>query len=315
MLIDQNVESGQAPPSVRGVSRLPNFIIIGAARSGTTSLFHHLRLHPQIYCSTVKEPRFFAYDEFYNQGLETYSELFKGAREDQICGEATTDYTRYPQAPGVPQRIAEVLPNVRLIYVVRHPVDRAYSHYVHRYTKELYPGKPILVGFDKHIEADPMCIDSSLYMVQIEQYLRFFPVSSLLVLNTDELTKPFLRETLRKACVFLGIDDRSHDMLSLPAKARNDTPSFLDATIKTQVGLHLRRIPFLGSMADALVPKVAREYFRWALLKTPYGRMLRRQFTPPPMSEKTRQRLITFFEPHNRRLEQFLGRNFPDWRA
>ena len=101
--------------------------------------------------------------------------------------------------------LATTIPNAKLIYVMRHPVERAYSHYVHRYTKEIHPGQPITKGFEEFVATDPMCIDSSDYMQQIEQYLEWFPRESILFLLTETLESDpseLLQETFR----FLGVD-------------------------------------------------------------------------------------------------------------
>ena len=111
--------------------RLPDFIIIGAAKAGTTTLHHYLDLNPQIYMSSPKEPCFFSDDEIYVKGVDWYSSLFSSAKPDQACGEASTRYSPYPQYTEAAPRMAELLPHVKLIYIMRHPVDRAYSHHVH----------------------------------------------------------------------------------------------------------------------------------------------------------------------------------------
>ncbi|NER32103.1 MAG: sulfotransferase domain-containing protein, partial [Symploca sp. SIO1C4] len=77
--------------------RLPDFLIIGAAKSGTTTLYKYLCRHPQICMSNPKEPDFFAIDHIYDQGIDWYSSLFSEARLKQVCGEASTTYTRLPK--------------------------------------------------------------------------------------------------------------------------------------------------------------------------------------------------------------------------
>ncbi|HEY3282213.1 MAG TPA: sulfotransferase [Armatimonadota bacterium] len=122
--------------------RLPNFIVIGTARAGTTALYHALRQHPQVYMSPVKEPRFFAYDRptpNYAGPLDhevvahsilepgAYALLFEGAGGARAVGEATPLYLTMT---GAAKRIATALPGVRLIALLRQPADRAWSHYL-----------------------------------------------------------------------------------------------------------------------------------------------------------------------------------------
>lgn len=120
----------------------PNFIIIGAGRSGTTSLYHYLEQHPQIFMSPVKETNYFSYDKssrgaagsgpqraddlFRVKSAGEYSALFASARSFRAAGEASPLYL---YAPGTAERIKKALPDARIVAILRNPVDRAYSNY------------------------------------------------------------------------------------------------------------------------------------------------------------------------------------------
>ena len=119
-------------------SKIPDFIIIGAAKSGTTSLYKYLCRHPQIFMCTPKEPDFFSIDANYFKGIDWYYSLFNEASPTQVCGEASTTYSRWHQHPKAAERIYQSLGQVKLIYIMRHPVDRAYSFYVHRFKGSLH---------------------------------------------------------------------------------------------------------------------------------------------------------------------------------
>jgi hypothetical protein len=175
-------------------SKLPDFIIIGAAKSGTTSLWDYLNRHPDIFMSRPKEPCFFDEDVAWSRGIDWYRTLFAKAQEHQVCGEASTNYSRWPQVTGVPRRIHAVLPNVKLIYLMRNPVDRTFSHYVHRWTKEVHRGQPFRQRFGKYCKTDRMCIDSSMYCTQLEQFLPYFPKERILPVVLEQLlVEPDLR--------------------------------------------------------------------------------------------------------------------------
>ena len=123
---------------------MPNFLIIGAGKSGTTSLYHYLRQHPEVYMSPMKEPKFFCFegerpnfrgpgdDEEINRkcvtSIEAYKALFEGVAGEKAVGEASSMYLYYPKSP---ERIRRHVPGARLIAVLRNPVERAYSSYLH----------------------------------------------------------------------------------------------------------------------------------------------------------------------------------------
>ena len=125
------------------MSRLPNFIIIGAAKAGTTSLCHYLTQHPRVYISEEKEPRFFS-PEFYTRdtngflrsdarkeifSLGEYQNLFESVTSEKAIGEATTEYLYYPKTP---QRIKDRIPAAKLIAILRNPIERAFSAYCYQ---------------------------------------------------------------------------------------------------------------------------------------------------------------------------------------
>ena len=109
-------------------NRLPNFFIIGAAKSGTSSLFEYLCRHPEIYIPKIKETEYFSKPSVYNKGEEWYKKLFDEAKKDQLCGDASTTYSRWPHTLDAPKLIAKSVPAANFIYNMRHPVERAYSH-------------------------------------------------------------------------------------------------------------------------------------------------------------------------------------------
>ena len=123
---------------------MPNFLVIGAAKSGTTALYHTLKQHPQIFMSPVKEPHFFAFEgerpvycgpgdrELFNPRvvfrLEDYVRLFDGLRAQTAVGEASVQYLMRSDAAAA--RIRQHIPRAKLIAILRQPADRAYSHYI-----------------------------------------------------------------------------------------------------------------------------------------------------------------------------------------
>ena len=129
--------------------RLPDFLVIGAGRCGTTTVYSWLVEHPEICVRPEKrpEPSFFLKSENYSRGLENYAKLFSGCNESQVAGEASTSYIYHPV---VAPRIAKDLPSVKLIAMLRNPIDRAWSGYWHTRKHDLEP-----LSFEKAIEAEP----------------------------------------------------------------------------------------------------------------------------------------------------------------
>ena len=112
---------------------LPTFIVIGAMKCGTNSLHRYLKLHPQICMSSTKEPNYFVEEKNYAEGIDWYQSLFKDSTK--ALGECSTNYSKRPFFQGVAQRIQAVLPDVKLIYLLRDPVERIISHYRHNFAE------------------------------------------------------------------------------------------------------------------------------------------------------------------------------------
>lgn len=169
-------------------------------KSGTTSLYSYLKNHPDVFMPANKEPAFFSNERIWNKGVKWYESLFIGQEDKKAVGEASVNYTKFPYYKSVPERIYALIPEVRLIYVLRSPVDRIYSHYLHN----VYAGiehDPL----QKAIVEKPLYIQTSLYYTQIEQYLKHFDREQLLILLLDDM-KEDPADTTRQVFEFLQVD-------------------------------------------------------------------------------------------------------------
>ena len=196
-------------------NKLPDFIIIGAMKSATSTLHNQLSAQPGIFMSTPKEPNFFSDDEIYNQGLDWYTALFSDADTEQICGESSTHYTKLPDYPETIQRLKAAIPQPKLIYVMRHPIDRLVSHYMHQWSEGV-----ISSDINQAIDRYPELVDYSCYGMQISAYFEAFGSKSVLPLFFEDL-KANKNKSLNRVGEFIGltepliwVDDLAQDNVS-----------------------------------------------------------------------------------------------------
>jgi len=180
---------------------LPNLIIIGAGKCGTTSLHRYLDLHPEISMSAIKELHFFVERGNWDRGLAWYEAQFPKATT--IRGETSPTYTLYPENDGVPERMRTVIPEAKLIYLVRDPIERILSQYRFR-RFSLHMRMPELNEV-LHDYTKALPVMQSRYAYQLDRYLPHFPRSRMLVVDNADLAHD--REaTLRRVFHHLDVD-------------------------------------------------------------------------------------------------------------
>jgi hypothetical protein len=179
---------------------LPNLIIIGGLKCGTTSLHHYLNLHPEVAMSRPKELNFFIAELNWPLGRDWYAGHFDPSVP--MRGESSPHYTNRPGFAGVAERMREVLGSgVRLIYVVRDPIDRMLSHYLHNLGGG-YDERPL-----EEALSDPASsyVARSRYFFQLQPYLEAFGTERIQIITREEL-KGARPETMRRAFEFLEVD-------------------------------------------------------------------------------------------------------------
>ncbi len=162
--------------------RLPDFIIIGAMKSGTSSLYQWLAEQPEISLPEIKEPHFFSRDEVWARGIEWYSSLFCDT-PGQLVGEASTSYTRPENCEDAATRLRVTVPDARLIYVVRHPIERVRSQYRHA----LWRGAERRSLLEALADPANPYVRRSLYFRCLDPYLRAFPREQICVVRLEDL--------------------------------------------------------------------------------------------------------------------------------
>jgi sulfotransferase family protein len=190
---------GRRSPASTGM--LPNLLIIGAAKSGTTSLHHYLDLHPSVYMSRIKELRLFIRDDW-REHLDWYRAQFDSALP--VRGESSPAYSMHPWIPGVPERVKQVIPETRLIYLVRDPVERLVAQYVEFFALRL-EHRSLEDALADYGSPSNRFVMASRFAYQLERYRALFPDSQILVLDQRDLLVS-RAATLREVFNFLGVD-------------------------------------------------------------------------------------------------------------
>ena len=178
------------------------FFIIGAQKAGTTSLYRYLSTHPDIFASPIKETKFFLKPTPTTEDRDAYRSLFAERAAERWVFEASPHYTQYPRYVGVPDRLRAAFPDARLIYILRHPVDRIYSHYLFRLSSTDAREHR---DFDEAIRTNPIYVNTSRYHMQLAEYLRVFPQAQIKVLLFEDLIAD-PRTALRSLFEFLDVD-------------------------------------------------------------------------------------------------------------
>ncbi|MEL7521857.1 MAG: sulfotransferase [Cyanobacteria bacterium J06553_1] len=299
---------------------MPDFLIIGAPKAGTTSLYHYLCQHPQIFMSQNKEPHFFAFEgaqpNFQGPGdgqawlnthsvvsLNAYQQLFDDASMEQKCGEASTMYL---YLKGSCDRIAHHNPQTKLIAVLRHPLDRAYSHYSHlrREGREWESNFPrALAKESERIAAQwsPAWHYRNVgkYHSQLQKYLKHFgPEQLRIYLYDDLLKKP--HTVYREIFEFIGV--------SPEIKVNNSVHHNTTATFRKNRLLH----EFLTAPNGL---KTALKHIVPAHIRKPLAAKAYRQNITPslPLSASIRNELLPSFETEILQLQTLIKRDLSGW--
>jgi hypothetical protein len=272
---------------------LPNFLIVGAAKSGTTSLYRYLRQHPDVFMSAVKETNWFAYEgqresRYVVRTPEEYERLFDGAAGQRAIGEASPQYLKSAVAA---ERIATTLPGVRIIAVLRDPVDRAYSGYLNS-VREAAEWR----GVDEAMRPGIRYVDQGLYHPQLSRYFERFDRGRIKVILYDDLAAD-AAAVMRELYAFLGVD----------------ATFAVDVTARHNAGAVPRR-PIVNWM---LLKSVAgfRRAFPWLPKDTGIVARIMPRFRrqPEPLPPAIRRRLIDYFRDDIVRTGELIGRDLSRW--
>jgi hypothetical protein len=225
---------------------LPNLIVIGAQKCGTSGLHYYLSLHPEISVSRPKELNFFIAERNWPKGVDWYRSHFDP--EARVRSEASPNYTAYPQHLDVPERMQSVVPEAKLLYMVRDPIDRIAAHWVHNYAKRREKGDLRTTL----LHPNTSYLARSHYYAQLQRFLRLYPFERVMVIEQEELRNRRL-ETLQRIFEFVGVDPGfSHPGFATQrhrtARKRRGTPltRILEGIDRRRGSVSARRLRALG---------------------------------------------------------------------
>ncbi|MDY6937183.1 MAG: sulfotransferase [Cyanobacteriota bacterium] len=293
-------------------TKLPNFLIIGVQKAGTSSIYHYLKQHPQVYMSPVKETNFFERD-WENAGAEAcsrkkngiytfaqYSQLFEDVTDEIAIGEASPNYLFHYEKSA--QLIQKYLPDVKLIAILRNPIDRAYSDYL-MHVRDCI-GKP--QPFAKHIQKSKtsFTIRKGLYYEGIKHYLDRFGSDRVQVYLYEDLCRDsvkFMQDMYR----FLGVDDTFNADTSKKSQvAQVPKNQAVNRLLRTENPVR----SIATSALKVLLPPQTRKNLRSALMS--WNAQEKSKLT---LSTEERQQLVNIYREDILKLQEIIQRDLSSW--
>jgi len=273
---------------------LPNFFIIGAAKAGTTSLHFYLDQHPDVFMAEQKELHFFC-DPDYEEWVPLYREQFPV--DAPVRGEASTLYTRAPAIPGVPGRIASLVPDARMIYLVRDPVERALASWREE-RFHVTERRPAAEAFKNPEDPHNPYVAASRYALQIQGFADEFGDDRILVLDQREL-----------ATDTATVVERVLAFLDLPTYPIDTGIRHNEGSTKLEYGPLGHQLRFSG---PARVVRRLPGPLRQAAT-APARRLLRKPISDPELAPDLLERLRATLAPDVARLRELTGLELAHW--
>lgn len=265
---------------------LPDCIIIGTMKGGTTSLYHYLASHPDVVPSAMKETDFFLGKRNFSKGLDWYESQFRG--QSTYAFEASPNYTKRHLFPGVAERMHSVLPAAKLIYVLRDPLQRVLSHYVHNYAhgRENQSLSVALAGPENNY------LLTSRYFFQLQAFLDYYPAEQILLIESEALNQT-PAAVVDRVFTFLGISP-DYDSSLLGRR-------FHESSLKR------RQSPLERYLSDRTTNPLLHRGIQRLL------RPLRQPVERPTLTDDLRDRLVAALAPDVAQLRQFSHQPFDRW--
>lgn len=288
--------------------KMPNFIIVGTPKAGTTAIYNYLKQHPQIYMPPFKEPHFFSFEgeqkpHWSIKTLEDYQALFQDATSEQIIGEASTWYL-YSQTAA--ERIRHHIPNVKLIAILRNPIERAYSSWAFR----VQCGWESITDFQQALQAESQRIrenyewdfhylKAGFYSSQLQHYFDVFQREQLKIIIYEDFQADPVR-ILQEIYKFLEVSETlipdisiKHNVTYLP---KNNL-----------INLMMNRKSIIKDIFKSIVPRQLTQSITRQLRKENKVQL-------PPLSLEVKQNYTALYQKEISELEKLINRDLRVWR-
>jgi hypothetical protein len=285
----------------------PGFIGVGAAKAGTTSLHDLLNQHPDIYLPDFKEAHFFDFDHNFSRGEKWYNKtVFSKYAGQKIQGEITPSYIYFPN---VPKRIFDTVgPDVKLIFMFRHPVGRAWSHFqMHRLRgNEKLSFEDAVVAEPERLKQDMVTVsrfsymDRGFYSQQVERYLQYFPKENMHFIIFEEFVKDMAGHTV-KLLDFLGVDQMELDY-SIRSNKQAEQRNKVMAKMIHQPSK-------LKKLLRSLVPSKLAKKARYSLNRMNEGEIVRSELSPDLKNKLFKK----YFEADAEKLSRVIEKDLSIW--
>ncbi|AEH44613.1 sulfotransferase [Thermodesulfatator indicus DSM 15286] len=279
---------------------LPNFIIAGAAKSGSSTLYFYLGRHPEILMSKEKEPAYFT-KYWGKKDLKWYESQFDHWNGEKAIGEATVEYMVDEHAS---ERIYKVITNVKLIFIMRNPVDRAWSHYWHRVKmgEETRSFEDVIRSV-KDGNLNEYIVRYGMYATHIRRFLKFFPKTQMKFIILEEFSKEpskFFGEIFR----FLGVDDS----FNIEYVEKKNAAKIYKFKWLNLLWAKIRTMDRLKENLPKVIYRPLRKGFRFI------DNLNKKPFILPKMSVKDRYFLKNVFQEEINSLEIIIGKSLELWK-
>ncbi|MEM6483715.1 MAG: sulfotransferase domain-containing protein [Pseudomonadota bacterium] len=281
------------------VQRFPNFLVVGAMKAGTTTLHRDLNSHASIFLPEHKEPNALITDEIFREsGLRRYATLFAKAGASRLAGEASTSYTMRPRHLNVPERARRLLgPDLRIIYLVRNPIDRIVSHHYHAYGLGMAGPDP-----NDEVLVRPEYVDYSRYAWQIQPWIEVFGRRKVGIWRFEDYIND-RDKTLNEIADFLGITNDQGYCWSTSAALNVSSDKAISSPVWRKFVLEA---PWYSHFLKPLLsPRLRQQLARMLLGKAPPR--------PPALTDEVRAKLEDLLQEDRMALATMMGLSKDPW--